>query len=52
MIIDAVNSQGYQIEKKEIELTEAIKNVGNHFVQVKLGQENESRIKIKVIAEK
>ena len=52
MIVDAVNSKGYQLEKKEIELTEPIKNVGNHFVNVKLGQEEESRIKIKVQADK
>ena len=52
MIIDAVNSKGYQLNKKEIELTEPIKNVGNHFVNVKLGQEEESRIKIKVQADK
>ena len=52
MIIEEVNSKGYQLEKKEIELTETIKNIGNHFVNVKLGQEKESRIKIKVQADK
>ena len=52
MIVDAVNTKGYQLEKKEIELTEPIKNVGNHFVNVKLGQEEKSRIKIKVQADK
>ena len=52
MIVDAVNSKGYELNKKEIELTEPIKKVGNHFVNVKLGQEDESRIKIKVQADK
>ena len=52
MIVDAVNSKGYELNKKEIELNEPIKNVGNHFVNVKLGQEEESRIKIKVQADK
>ena len=52
MIVDAVNSKGYELNKKEIELIEPIKNVGNHFVNVKLGQEEESRIKIKVQADK
>tara|TARA_B100000700_G_C14515575_1_gene610672 strand:- start:134 stop:580 length:447 start_codon:yes stop_codon:yes gene_type:complete len=52
MIVDAVNSKGYQLDKKEIELSDPIKNVGNHFVNVKLGQEEESRIKIKVQADK
>ena len=47
-----VNSKGYELKKKEIELVEPIKNVGNHFVNVKLGQEEESRIKIKVQADK
>ena len=52
MIVDAVNSKGYQLDKKEIELSDPIKSVGNHFVNVKLGQEEESRIKIKVQADK
>tara|TARA_Y100001970_G_scaffold181693_1_gene221121 strand:+ start:42 stop:488 length:447 start_codon:yes stop_codon:yes gene_type:complete len=52
MIVDAVNSKGYQLDKKEIELSDPIKNIGNHFVNVKLGQEEESRIKIKVQADK
>ena len=52
MIVDAVNSKGCQLDKKEIELSDPIKNVGNHFVNVKLGQEEESRIKIKVQADK
>ena len=51
MIVDAVNSKGYELKKKEIVLLEPIKNVGNHFVNVKLGQEEESRIKIKVQAD-
>ena len=48
MIVDAVNSKGYELQKKEIELENPIKTLGNHFVNVKLGQEDESRIKIKV----
>ena len=52
MIIDAVNTKGYEIQKKKIELENPIKTVGSHFVNVKLGQDQESRIKIKVQSEK
>ena len=46
-----VNDLLYEIDKKEIDLQEPIKHVGNHFVQIKLGQGIEGRIKLKVLAE-
>ena len=51
MIADAIATKGYKIEKKEIDLQEPIKHVGNHFVHIKLGHGIEGRIKIKVLAE-
>jgi large subunit ribosomal protein L9 len=52
MISDAVNSKGYSIDKKEVNLSEPIKHIGNHFVQIKLGHSIEAKIKIKVQSEK
>ena len=46
------NLKKLKIQKKEIELENPIKTVGSHFVNVKLGQDQESRIKIKVQSEK
>lgn len=51
MIADAIASKGYTVDKKEIDLPEPIKHVGNHFVQVKLGNGIEGRIKLKIQAE-
>jgi len=51
MIADAIVDRGYQIDKKEVEMPEPIRHVGNHFVIVKLGHGLEGRVKIKVAAE-
>lgn len=51
MIADAIASKGYTVDKKEVDLPEPIKHVGNHFVHVKLGHGIEGRIKLKVQAE-
>jgi ribosomal protein L9 len=50
MIAEAVSEKGYTIDRKEIEMEEAIKSVGNHYVVVKLGNGFSGRIKIKVAA--
>jgi large subunit ribosomal protein L9 len=50
MIAEAVSEKGYTIDRKEIEMEEAIKSVGNHYVVVKLGNGFSGRIKIKVSA--
>ncbi len=52
MIADAILAKGYPIDKKEVEMPEPIRHVGNHFVVVKLGGGLEGRVKIKVAAEK
>jgi large subunit ribosomal protein L9 len=51
MIADAVISKGYPIDKKEVEIPEAINHVGSHYVNVKLGHGISGRVKIKVAAE-
>ena len=50
MIAEAIAEKGYTVDRKEIELEEAIKSVGNHYVVVKLGNGFSGRIKIKVAA--
>ncbi|MBC8479126.1 MAG: 50S ribosomal protein L9 [FCB group bacterium] len=51
MIADAIVARGYPIDKKEVEMPEPIRHVGNHFVIVKLGHGLSGRVKIKVAAE-
>ena len=50
MIAEAIAEKGYTVDRKEIEMEEAIKSVGNHYVGVKLGGGFSGRIKIKVAA--
>ena len=52
MISDEIENSGYSIDKKEIELKEPIKDLGNHFVHVNLGDNLKPKIKIKIQAEK
>ncbi|NQU67851.1 MAG: 50S ribosomal protein L9 [Candidatus Marinimicrobia bacterium] len=51
MIADAIVAKGYPIDKKEIEVPEAINHLGSYFVNVKLGHGFGARVKIKVEAE-
>jgi|TARA_B110000467_G_scaffold108690_1_gene99052 large subunit ribosomal protein L9 len=50
MIAEAIAEKGYTVDRKEIEMEETIKSVGNHYVVVKLGSGFSGRIKIKVAA--
>ena len=50
MIAEAIAEKGYTVDRKEIEMEEAIKSVGNHYIVVKLGNGFSGRIKIKVAA--
>ena len=52
MISDELSNQGYTIDKKEINLEEPIKSVGNFKIEINLGYELETKIKIKVAAAK
>ena len=48
MIVDAIVEKGFDVEKKEIEIPEAIKTEGNHFIDVKLDKGFSGRVKVKV----
>ena len=50
MIAEAIAEKGYTVDRKEIEMEETIKSVGNHYVVIKLGNGFSGRIKIKVSA--
>ena len=50
MISDELEKQEYIVDKKEIILEEPIKSLGNHKIEINLGYELETKIKIKVSA--
>jgi len=50
MISDAIDAEGYKIDKKEIQLDEPIKHLGNHFVEIHLDHELTAKVKIKISA--
>ena len=52
MISDEIEKQGYSVDKKEIILEEPLKQTGNHFVHVDLGQDLKPKIKIKISEKK
>ena len=52
MISDELLEQGYTIDKKEINLEEPIKALGNHKIEINLGYDLKPSIKIKVSASK
>ena len=52
MISEEIETQGYSVDKKEIMLEEPIKETGNHFVYINLGEDLKPKIKIKVQSEK
>ena len=50
MIAEELEKQEYIVDKKEIVLEEPIKSLGNHKVEINLGYELETKIKVKVSA--
>ena len=48
MIADEIETSGYKVNKKEIQLEEPIKHLGNHKVEIHLGHELSATIKVKV----
>ena len=48
MISDELNSQGIQIDKKEIDLEDSIKETGSHKVNINLGNDLTGIVKIKI----
>ena len=52
MISDELSNKGYTIDKKEIQLDDSIKELGNYKIEINLGYELETKIKVKVVASK
>ena len=52
MISEEIENMGYSVDKKEIILEDSLKEIGNHFVYVNLGEDLKPKIKIKIKAEK
>jgi len=52
MISEEIENLGYSIDKKEIILEDSLKEVGNHFVYINLGEDLKPKVKIKIKAEK
>jgi len=52
MISDELSNKGYTIDKKEIQLDEPIKELGNYKIEINLGYDLETKIKVKVVAAK
>ena len=50
MISDEIENKGYSVDKKEIQLDEPIKNIGNHYVHINLGYDYKPKVKVKVTA--
>jgi large subunit ribosomal protein L9 len=50
-IYEQLHAQGYEIDRKQIHLVEAIKELGEHTVEVKLHPEVVAKIKVTVAAE-
>lgn len=48
MIADAIAEKGYEIDRKEIQISEAIKSEGSHFVEVRLNKGFTGKVKVKV----
>ena len=52
MISEEIENLGYSIDKKEIILEDSLKEVGNHFVYINLGEDLKPKVKIKIKDEK
>jgi len=52
MISEGLSKEGYTIDKKEINLEDPIKSLGNYKIKIDLGYDLETKIKIKVSAAK
>ena len=52
MVSDELEAQGFTVDKKEINIADPIKTLGNHKIIINLGYELETKIKIKVSSAK
>jgi len=50
MISEGLANNGYQIERKDIDITDPIKTLGSHYVMIYLHKDVTSKVKIKVKA--
>lgn len=50
-ICDALNKQGFQIDKRKIELKEALKTIGNYKINIKLHPEVSATITLNIVAQ-
>ena len=50
LIINELSEQGYNIEKKDVAIPEAIKTIGSHYVNIYLHKEVSCQVKVKVKA--
>jgi len=50
MISDSLSNEGYTIERKDIDISEPIKTLGNHYVTIYLYKDVSAKVKIKVKA--
>mgnify|MGYP001255875448 CR=1 FL=1 len=50
MISDSLSNDGYTIERKDIDISEPIKTLGNHYVTIYLHKDVSAKVKIKVKA--
>ena len=50
MISDSLSNDGYTIERKDIDITDPIKTLGNHYVTIYLHKDVSAKVKIKVKA--
>ena len=51
MIADAMTASGLKVEKKQLELPEAIKKLGTYFVTVRLAPQVKVQMKVDVVPE-
>ena len=51
MISDELETKGYKVDKKYINLDEPIKSLGNYFALIDFGDEITAKVKLKVTAE-
>ncbi|MCK9377548.1 MAG: 50S ribosomal protein L9 [Syntrophobacterales bacterium] len=51
MIAEALESQGYEVDKKWVELAEPIKQLGSYEVAIRLAPEVKATITVEVVAE-
>ena len=52
MIAEALAAQGFEVDRKQLELPEAIKKLGDYEITVRLGSAVKTRIKVEVVPEK